>query len=83
MFSHAANINKLSSIRKSRIENVFYICFMQLQIIHLKERKDRSLVNKGKFIICNPFVAIQQDGYSDNSKKYQNYNFYTQNRQLF
>lgn len=48
-----------------------------------EENIDRSLSNKGKYIVSNPFVAIQQNGFSDNLKKYQNYELYIQNRKLF
>jgi hypothetical protein len=44
---------------------------------------DRSLANMGKFIVCNPIVAIQQNGFSDNQKRYQDYDIFLQNRQLF
>lgn len=63
-----------------RLIKKFYNIFLSLP-----EEKDidRSLAHKGKFIVCNPFVAIQQNGFSDNQKKYQNYEMYLQNRQLF
>lgn len=44
---------------------------------------DRALSNKGKFIVCNPFAAIQHNGYSDHFKKYCNYDFYLKERKLF
>lgn len=63
-----------------KINQKFYKTFLLLP-----EDKDidRSLAHKGKFIVCNPFIAIQQNGFSDNQKKYQNYELYIQNRQLF
>ena len=63
-----------------KIKNKFYDTFLSLP-----EEKDidRSLANKGKFIVCNPFVAIQQNGFSDNLKRHQNYELYIQARQLF
>ena len=63
-----------------KIHQRFYKTFLSLP-----EEKDidRSLAHKGKFIVCNPFVAIQQNGYSDNQKKYQNYDIYIKDRQLF
>jgi len=63
-----------------KINQNFYSTFLSLPE---KEDIDRSLANKGKFIVCNPFVAIQQNGFSDNQKRYQNYDLYLQNRQLF
>lgn len=32
------------------------------------EHLDRALRYKGKYIVCNPFTVIQQNGYSDNAK---------------
>ena len=31
---------------------------------------DRQLAGKGKFIVCDPMVACQHDGYSDNQKRH-------------
>lgn len=44
---------------------------------------DRALSGKGKFIVCNPFVAIQHNGYSDNSEEYRNYDLFIKDRKLF
>jgi hypothetical protein len=44
---------------------------------------DRELAGRGKFVVCNPFVAIQHNGYSDNKKKYMDYDCCLQNRKLF
>lgn len=55
------------------------------KFLSLPEEKDidRSLANKGAFKVCNPFVAIQHDGYSDNHKKVQSYNSIFRERKLF
>lgn len=44
---------------------------------------DRLLRNTGKFIVCNPFTVIQHNGFSDNVKRYCNYEHYFSNRPLF
>ena len=44
---------------------------------------DRSLRNKGEFIVCNPFAVIQYNGFSDNVKQYCNYDSYLIGRKLF
>ena len=44
---------------------------------------DRGLKNKGKFVVCNPFVVIQCNGFSDNMKRYCNYDSYLMGRKLF
>lgn len=44
---------------------------------------DRELAGKGKFIVCNPFAAIQHNGYSDNKKEFINYDDCLKGRILF
>ena len=44
---------------------------------------DRALRNKGKFIVCNPFVVVQHNGFSDNVKQFCNYDEYFKDRNLF
>lgn len=44
---------------------------------------DRLLRNTGNFFVCNPFPVIQYNGFSDNVKKYCNYDHYFRNRPLF
>jgi hypothetical protein len=58
----------------------FYKTFLSLE-----ENKDvdRALANKGKFIVCNPMTVIQHNGYSDNSKRFLNFEPYIRKRDLF
>ena len=44
---------------------------------------DRALRNKGKYIVCNPFAVIQCNGYSDNTKKFCNYETCLAGRNLY
>ncbi len=44
---------------------------------------DRALANKGKYIVCDPFVAIQHNGYSDNVKAYRDYEPFLKNRRIY
>jgi len=44
---------------------------------------DRALSNKGKFFVCNPFVAIQHNGFSDNLKRFCNYDECLEGRNLY
>jgi hypothetical protein len=37
----------------------------------------------GRFVVCNPFVALQQNGYSDNRGCYMDYSIYLRDRPLF
>ena len=65
----------------------FYIISQKFYDIFLSipeyQNFDRSLRNKGRFIVCNPFTVIQHNGYSDNTKEYSNYHQYLVNRKLF
>jgi len=42
------------------------------KFLALDEEKDadRALAGLGRFVVCEPMVACQQSGYSDNQKKY-------------
>lgn len=44
---------------------------------------DRALKNKGKFIVCNPFIVVPHNGYSDNHKRECDYQPYLKDRKLF
>lgn len=43
---------------------------------------DRELSGKGTFIVCSPMVAIQHNGYSENTKKEENYDHYLTNKSI-
>lgn len=74
------SVSDFSGTHLYKIKQNFYDIFLSMP-----EEKDidRALANMGKFIVCNPFTAIQHNGFSDNQKRYQNYDNYLQNRQLF
>lgn len=78
--NHDNSVNDFSGTHLYKIHQGFYDTFLSLP-----EEKDidRSLANMGTFIVCNPIAAIQHNGHSDNQKKYQDYTFYLQNRELF
>jgi hypothetical protein len=44
---------------------------------------DRAVANKGKFLVCNPMVVVQHNGFSDNQKKYIDFEPYTRRMNLF
>lgn len=46
------------------------------------EHLDGALAGLGKYIVCNPFAAVQYNGYSDNNKRYYNYDVLLENRKL-
>lgn len=62
------------------IKQQFYDTFLQTPG---KTNFDRELANRGKYYVCNPFIAIQYSGYSDNRKMYVNFDSYLKNRKLF
>jgi hypothetical protein len=62
------------------VKERFYDIFLALPE-HLNI--DRALSNKGKFIVCNPFIAIQHNGYSDNTKRFYNHEEYLAGRNLY
>ncbi|HRN91896.1 MAG TPA: hypothetical protein PLE75_02765 [Ferruginibacter sp.] len=62
------------------IHERFYDVFLS---VHEESDIDRSLANKGTFVVCNPFVAIQHEGYSDNKKAFVNYDICLKGRKLF
>jgi hypothetical protein len=37
------------------------------------EHIDRAMSGKGKFILCDPMIAIQHSGYSHNTKRHETY----------
>ncbi|RYE50932.1 MAG: hypothetical protein EOP48_19000 [Sphingobacteriales bacterium] len=49
----------------------FYDTFLN---IPQEEHLDRGLRHKGTYIVCNPMIALQHPGYSDNHQKMVNYN---------
>lgn len=44
---------------------------------------DRALKDMGRFVVCNPIVAIQRNGFSDNRKRNIDYSIYLNKRPLF
>lgn len=62
------------------INKRFYKKFLSM---NETEHLDRALRNSGKFIVCNPMVVIQHNGFSDNLKKDINYESFLKDRLLF
>ncbi len=44
---------------------------------------DTALRERGKFYVCDPMVAMQQNGFSDNQKRHMDHNIFFQGRNLF
>jgi hypothetical protein len=47
------------------------------------EHIDRALSNLGKYYVCNPFIAIQYNGFSYNTKMDMNYDDLLRERELY
>ncbi len=62
------------------VSNKFYDKFLQ---VPEHDNLDRMLCNRGKFVVCNPFTVIQQNGYSDNKKMYCDNDVFLKGRKLF
>lgn len=55
------------------VQQRFYETFLQLpDDAHL----DQAMDNIGKYVICDPMIITQHDGYSDNHKKIMEYDHY-------
>lgn len=48
-----------------------------------KQHIDQALADLGKYVVCNPEIAIQHNGYSDTAMQYMNFDIITQNKKLF
>lgn len=44
---------------------------------------DRALAKQGKFVVCNPFAAVQYNGFSYHTNSNMNYDSYLAGRKLF
>lgn len=44
---------------------------------------DHALTGAGKYVVCDPMIAVQYDGWSDNSQKYCNYQIILESKNLY
>lgn len=77
----------LSGIYCGKIEadnTVIDFCGLHLYIVHERfydcylgvdemTNIDRGMANRGRYVVSNPFCAIQYDGWSDNKRRYASY----------
>lgn len=62
------------------IHSRFYATFLSTpDNVHI----DRSLDNLGRYVVCQPFIAIQQNGYSSNTGKDETYDNLYLNRTFY
>jgi hypothetical protein len=73
-------VTDFSGLHLYIVHERFYYAFLQGD-----ENKDidRSLAGMGKFVVCNPFAAIQYNGFSYHLGGVANYDDYLVGRQLF
>jgi hypothetical protein len=62
------------------IHNRFYD---KLLSANPNEHLDRTLAGQGKYVVCNPFIAEQYDGWSGNTMKEEKYGNLMKGRNLF
>lgn len=73
-------VDDFAGLTLYRIHQRFYNTFLS---IPEETDLDRSLHLKGKFVVCDPFVVFQQNGFSDNKGAHCNYEIYLRDRKLF
>jgi hypothetical protein len=74
------SVDDFAGIMLYTIHERFYDTFIS---VDEQEHIDRGLAGMGRFVVCNPIVALQHNGYSDNRGCYMDYNIYLSDRQLF
>jgi hypothetical protein len=62
------------------VHSDFYQTFLSLPP---DEHIDQAMSGKGRFVVCNPFAAIQYNGHSYNTGKVENYDSLLAGRELY
>jgi hypothetical protein len=62
------------------IHERFYDTFLELP---LDEHIDNVCKGKGKFVVCNPFIAVQYNGFSAQTGKSENYDSLLEGRRFY
>lgn len=83
IWGHTENDNSVKDFSGTMLYMIherFYDTFLSVdEHYHI----DRGLKNKGRFIVCNPMIAVQHNGFSDNSKRKMIYDVYLKGRDLY
>ena len=74
------SVEDFAGLTLYKIRQKFYDTFLS---INEDKDLDRELSKKGKFLVCNPFVAVQHNGFSDNVKEYVNHDKHLIGKKLF
>lgn len=71
---------KFTALHCYCVHEKFYDIFLNTDSdVHL----DGALQGLGKYYVCEPFICIQHNGYSQNSKRYENFDSLWGNRKLY
>lgn len=73
-------VRKFTGMTMYAVSSRFYDAFLSVPD---DDHIDQLLAGKGKFIVCNPFVAVQYDGFSSNTGKNEVYGTLLQGRNIF
>ena len=74
------SVKSFSGLQLYSVSCLFYDTFLSTPD---DEHLDRSLSGKGRFFVCNPFAAIQYNGFSHNTGKEENYTPLLHGRKLY
>ena len=75
-----SSVNGFSGLTFYIVKEKYYDTFLSRPE---HDNLDRLMENTGKFIVCRPFTIIQENGFSDNVKRYCNYDNFLIGRELF
>ena len=83
IWGHLENDNSVKDFSGTMLYMIherFYDTFLSVdEHYHI----DRSLKNKGRFVVCNPMIAVQHNGFSDNLERLMNYDVYLKGRKFY
>jgi hypothetical protein len=73
-------IKEFTAMHCYMVHERFYDTFLSVED---NNHIDAALSGKGKYVICEPIVAVQQNGYSYNSKQYCNFEKMIEHRLVY
>ena len=74
------SVKSFSGLHCYIVHSKFYDTFLSTPD---DEHIDRALANLGTYKVCNPFAAVQYNGFSSNTKKEENYDELLKSRSLY
>ena len=73
-------VEKFTALHCYMVHERFYDTFLNTDS---NNHLDGELAGLGKYYVCDPFIAIQHNGWSSNSKRYENFDSLFTHRNLF